>query len=154
MLLQSVENLRTLVTLIFLGGNQISLVKNINDKNIHRRIQTPQIEIKKINHLRYMDDNQTVRQKRLETLMRIYSEDIGMEFGIEKYSMLIMKKQKTTNYIRNRTTKSRKTWNAWRKGNLQILGDVEIRHDQTCEDERKKLKKKYLRRTRKLLETT
>ena len=42
----------------------------------------------KINHLMYMDDIKLFakNEKELETLiqtMRIYSEDIGMEFGIE-----------------------------------------------------------------------
>ena len=41
-----------------------------------------------INHLMYMDDIKlfTKNEKELETLthaMRIYSQDIGMEFGIE-----------------------------------------------------------------------
>ena len=39
----------------------------------------------------------TKNQKEMETLMqavRIYSEDIGMEFGIEKCTMLIMKNRK------------------------------------------------------------
>ena len=36
-------------------------------------------------------------EKKLETLiqvMRIYSQDIGMEFGVEKCVMLIMKRRK------------------------------------------------------------
>ena len=44
--------------------------------------------------------------------MRIYSQVIGMEFGIEKYPILIKKK----NNGRNRTTKSterRKIINSW-----------------------------------------
>ena len=38
--------------------------------------------------------------KEMETLIqtiRIFSQDIGMEFGIEKYAMLIMKKEKKQN---------------------------------------------------------
>ena len=47
----------------------------------------------KINHLMYMDDIKllTKNEKELETLIqtnRIYSQDIGMEFGIEKCAML------------------------------------------------------------------
>ena len=41
--------------------------------------------------LNYLQKN----EKELETLIhpvRIYSQDIGMEFGIEKYAMLVMKK--------------------------------------------------------------
>ena len=47
----------------------------------------------------YMSDTQQFaeNEKELETLIpavRIYSEDIGMESGIEKYVMLIMKSRK------------------------------------------------------------
>ena len=62
-------------------------------------------------------------------------------------------KRKTTNDEGNGTTKSRKNQNAPRKGNLQILGNIGSGHNQTSRDERKKLKKEYLRSTRKLLET-
>ena len=48
----------------------------------------------KINHLMYMDDIKLFakNEKELETLIqavRIYSQDIGIEFGIEKYAMLV-----------------------------------------------------------------
>ena len=47
----------------------------------------------------YMDDIKLFakNEKELETLMhavRIYSQDIGMEFGIEKCAMLVMKSGK------------------------------------------------------------
>ena len=50
----------------------------------------------KINHLTYIDDIKLFakNEKELETLIhavRICSQDIGMEFCIEKYAMLIMK---------------------------------------------------------------
>ena len=53
----------------------------------------------KINHLIYMDDIRLFakNEKELETLIhvvRIYSQDTGMEFGIEKCAMLIMKSGK------------------------------------------------------------
>ena len=49
----------------------------------------------KINHLMYMDDIKLFakNEKELETLIktvRIYSQDIGMEFAIEKCAMLVM----------------------------------------------------------------
>ena len=47
---------------------------------------------------------------------------------------------------------SRKNRNAWRKGNLQVLGNMGSEHYQTNGDERK-IGKMLLRRTRKLLET-
>ena len=51
----------------------------------------------KINHLMYMDDIKIFakNEKELETLVqtiRIYSQDIGMEFGIEKCAMLVIKR--------------------------------------------------------------
>ena len=53
----------------------------------------------KINHLMYMDDIKlfTKNQKELETIIqtvRIYSQNIGMEFGTEKCAMLAMKSSK------------------------------------------------------------
>ena len=53
----------------------------------------------KINHLMYMDDIKLFakNEKELETLIhavRIYSQDIGMEFGIEKCTTLVMKSGK------------------------------------------------------------
>ena len=54
---------------------------------------------KKINYFMYMDDIKlfTKSEKELETLtqtIRIYSQDIGMGFGMEKYAMLKMKNGK------------------------------------------------------------
>ena len=53
----------------------------------------------KINHLMHMDDIKLFEknEKNLETLIytvRIYSQDIRMEFGIEKCAMLVMKSGK------------------------------------------------------------
>ena len=54
---------------------------------------------KKVNHLMYMDDIKLFakNEKELETLIhtiRIYSRGIGMEFGIEKCTRLVMKSGK------------------------------------------------------------
>ena len=53
----------------------------------------------KINHLMYMDDIKLFakNEKELETLIhivRIYRQGIGMEFGIEKCAILVMKSGK------------------------------------------------------------
>ena len=63
--------------------------------------------LSKINHLMYMDNIKlfTENNKELETLIqtiRIYSQDIGMEIGIEKSAMFIMKsgKQQVTERIK------------------------------------------------------
>ena len=54
----------------------------------------------KINHLMKMDDIKLFvkYEKELEILkdaVRIYSEDIGKEFGIEKCAILVIKKRQT-----------------------------------------------------------
>ena len=54
---------------------------------------------KKIKHLMYMDDIELFakNEKELETLIhtvRIYSQDIGMEFGVEKCALFVMKSGK------------------------------------------------------------
>ena len=53
----------------------------------------------KINHLMYMDDIKLFAKnvKELKTFIqfvRIYNQDIKMEFGIEKFAMLAMKSGK------------------------------------------------------------
>ena len=57
--------------------------------------------LEKINHLMYMDDIKLLKKPKtkieseiLIQTVRIYSQDIGMEFGIEKYAMLEMKSGK------------------------------------------------------------
>ena len=53
----------------------------------------------KINHLMYMDDIKlfSKNEKEMETVIhavRIYNQDIGMEFGMKKCAMLVMKSDK------------------------------------------------------------
>ena len=82
-----------------------------------------------------MDDKLFVKnEKELETLIQaetIYSQDIGMEFGMEKRAMWIMRRKKWQINRRTRTTKSRRNQKAQRKGNLEILGNIGSRHHQT-----------------------
>ena len=70
--------------------------------------------------------------------MKIYCQNIGIEFGIEKCHANNEKR-------RNKTIKSRKTQNARRKINLKILGNIGSGHYQTSGDERKKLQKSISR---------
>ena len=72
----------------------------------------------KINHLMYMDDIKLFakNEKELETLIhvvRIYSQDIGMESGIEKCAMLTMKSGKRQ-LERSKKMKPTNTWGSWR----------------------------------------
>ena len=60
-------------------------------------------------------------EKELETLKqtaRIYSQDIGMELGIQECANASNVKWQTTNNGRSQTTKSSSHKNARRKGNL------------------------------------
>ena len=109
----------------------------------------------KINHLMYMDDLKLFakNEKELETLIhavRIYCQDIEMEFGIEKCAMLIMKSGKRhmtdgmepPNHDRIRTVEENKTY--------EYLGILEA--DTIKVQMKDTIRKEYLRRTRKLLE--
>ena len=82
----------------------------------------------KINNLMYMDDINLFgkNEKELETLIhavRIYSQDIAIEFGIEKCVMLVMKSgiwltewnyQVKTKTERSEKKKPTNTWASWR----------------------------------------
>ena len=111
----------------------------------------------KINHLMNMDDIKLFakNERELETLIhavRIYNQDIGMEFGIEKYAMLVMKSGKRhmtdgmelPNHDRIRTLEEKETYKY-----LGILEADTIKQVQMKDT----IRKEYLRRTRKQLET-
>ena len=105
----------------------------------------------------YMDDIKDFakHKKELETFIqtvRIYNQDIEMEFGIEKWAMLVMKTGKH-HMMEGVELPKKKNQNSRRKGNLQILGNIGSWHHQTNGDERKKLKKSISEKNRKLLET-
>ena len=103
----------------------------------------------------YMDDIKLFakNEKELETLIhRIYSQDIGMEFGSEKCALLVMKSGKRhltdgrelPNQDKIRTPAENETYKY-----LRILEAGTIKQ----EERKNKIQKEYLRRTRKLLET-
>ena len=94
-------------------------------------------------------------KKELETLIhavRIYSQDIGMEFGIEKCAMVVMKSgirhltdgMELPNQDKNRTLAENETYKY-----LGILEADTIKQEQM----KNKIQKEYIRRTKKLLET-
>ena len=107
----------------------------------------------KINHLMYMDDiNYLLKRKKnwkLIHAVRIYSQDIGMEFGREKCAILVMKSGKR--YQRELPT----------QGKFRTLGEneayryLEILEADTIKQvaTKEKNQKEYLRRTRKILVT-
>ena len=101
------------------------------------------------------NSSHTRNEKELEILIhavRIYSQDIGMEFGIEKCAMLVMKSgkrymtdgMKLPNHDRIRTLEEKETYKY-----LGILEADTIKQVQMKD----MIRKEYLRRTRKLLET-
>ena len=111
----------------------------------------------KINHLMYMNDIKLFlkNEKELESLIhavRIYGQDIGMEFGIEKCAMLVMKSGKRhltdgmepPNQDKIRTLEEKETYKY-----LGILEDDTVKKVEMKE----KIKKECLRRTTKQLET-
>ena len=111
----------------------------------------------KINHLMYMDDIKLFakNEKELETLIhavRIYSQDIGMAFGIEKSAMLIMKSGKRhitdgmelPNHDKIRTFGEKETYKYLGILEADTIKQVEMKD---------KIQKEYLKRTRKLLAT-
>ena len=104
----------------------------------------------------YMDDIKLFgkNEKEQETLIhavRIYSQDIGMEFGIEKCAMLVIKSGKRhitdgmelPNHDKIRTLEENETYKY-----LRILEADTTKQEQMKDT----IRKEYLRRTRKLLE--
>ena len=111
----------------------------------------------KINYLMYMDDIKLFAkiEKELEILIqtvRMYSQDIGMEFGMEKYTILVIKSSKRhmtegaklPDQVIIRTHGENETY--------KYLGILEADTNKQVEM-KEKIKKEYLRRTRKLLKT-
>ena len=104
-----------------------------------------------------MDAVRNVSKNKKE-LERIFSQDIGMGFGIDKCGMSKAnneegkkerKKERKKEKKRNRTTQSGKYQKAWRKRKLEIPGNIRSRYYKTQMKE--KVRKKNLRRIRKLL---
>ena len=111
----------------------------------------------KINHLMYMDDIKLFakNEKELETLIhsaRIFSQDIGMEFGIEKCALLVMKSGKRHKTDGIELPNQDKIRTFVENEAYKYLGIMEA--DTIKQVEMKdKIQKEYLRRTWKLLET-
>ena len=105
----------------------------------------------------YMDDIKLFakNEKGLETLIhtvRIYNRDIGMEFGIEKCAMLVMKSGKQQLTDRMELPNQDKIKTLTENETYKYLGILEA--DTIKQVEMKnKIQKEYLRRTRKLHET-
>ena len=111
----------------------------------------------KVNHLMYMGGIKLFakHEKELETqihTVRIYSRDIGMEFGIDKSAMLVMKSGKRQVTDRMELPNKDKIKALAENETYKYLGILEADTIKQAET-KEKIQKEYLRRTRKLLET-
>ena len=71
--------------------------------------------------IKLLSNNEKELEKLIQTV-RIYSQDIGLEFGIERCTMQVIKSGKRHMTVGVELPSSNR--NARRKGNLQILGDI------------------------------
>ena len=111
----------------------------------------------KVNHLLFMDDLKLYasNEKSLESLIqtvRVFSNDIGMEFGVEKCTVLTMKKRKMATSdetaLPNKTTmKVLKEGDSYEYFGIIQTGGT--KHHEMKE----KINTQYYRRVRKTLET-
>ena len=104
-----------------------------------------------------MDDIKlfTKMKKKMETLMdevRIYSQDIGMEFGIKKCTMLVMKSCKRHLNDRMELPNQEKIRKLGEMKTYKYMDIFEADDSKRVEMKNKK-QKEYLRRNRKRLET-
>ena len=105
----------------------------------------------------YMEDIKLFakNEKELETLIhavRIYSHDIGMEFGIGKCAMLVMKSGKRHLTEAMELPNQDKTRTLGENETYKYLGILEANTFKQVEM-KDKIQKEYCRRTRKLHET-
>ena len=111
----------------------------------------------KVNHLLYMDDLKLYAKdkKELDTFIqtvRVFSKDIGMDFGIEKCAMVQMKRGKFVisegiELLNGKKIRSLDDQEGYKY--LGILQFDDIKHKEVKE----KLKKEYVRRVRKILKS-
>ena len=109
----------------------------------------------KINHLLFMDDLKLCShsEKGLDSLIqtvRAFSEDIRMEFGIEKCAMLVMEKGKIVKSV-GKKLPDRKVIKSLKEGeSYKYLGILEA--DKFLEEKMNlNVSKEYIRRLRKVL---
>ena len=111
----------------------------------------------KINHLLYMDDLKMYSQseKGLDSLVQtvhVFSEDIGMEFGIEKCAMLVMEKGKIVKSVGIELPGGKVIKSLQEGENYKYLGIFEV--DKFLEEKMKLIVlKEYIRRLRKVLKS-
>ena len=111
----------------------------------------------KINHLLFMDDLKlhSKNEKGLDSLVQtvqIFSDDIGMEYGIDKCATSVLKRGKITKFDGISLPDGRVMKRLIEEAGYKYLGIIQA--DQIRYTEMKeKVKTEYLRRVRKVLET-
>ena len=111
----------------------------------------------KINHLLFMDDLKLYSrsEKGLDSLVqtvRIFSEDIGMEFGIEKCAVLVMEKGKIVKSVGIELPDGKVIKSLQEGECYKYLGTLEA--DKFLEEKMKlNVSKEYIRRIRKILKS-
>ena len=104
-----------------------------------------------MNNIKLFAKNEKEQETLIHTV-RIYSQDIGMELGIDKCTMLVMKSGKRHLTDGMELPNQNKNWTLGEKETNKYLGILEA--DAVKQVRMKdKIKKEYLRSTRKLLET-
>ena len=107
----------------------------------------------KTNHLLFMDDLKLNSQseKGLDSLVqtfRVFSEDIGVEFGIEKCAMLVMEKRKIVKSVGIELPDGKVIKSLQEGESYKYLGILEA--DKFLEEKMKlNVSKKYIRRLKK-----
>ena len=111
----------------------------------------------KIKHLLFMDDLKLYSrsEKGLDSLVqtvRVFSEDIGMEFGIEKCAMLVMEKGKIVKSVGIELPDDKVIKSLQEGESYKYLGILEA--DKFLEEKMKlNVSKEYIRRLRKVLKS-
>ena len=111
----------------------------------------------KINYLLFMDDLKlsSRSEKGLDSLVptiRVFSEDIGMEFGIEKCAMLLMEKGKIVKSVGIELPNGKAIKSLQEVESYKYLGILEA--DKVLEEKMKFIvSKEYIRRLRKVLKS-
>ena len=111
----------------------------------------------KINHLLYMDDLKLYakNEKELDSLVqtvRVFSNDIGMQFGLDKCAVLIMKRGKIVKSEGIELPNDEKIRSLKQDESYKYLGILQSNEVQR-KDMKDKVGKEYKRRVRKILET-
>ena len=110
-----------------------------------------------INHLLFINDLKLYAktEKDLDSLVqtvRIFSDDIGIEFGIDKYAILVLKRGKITKFDGISLPDGRVMKGLIEGAGYKYLGILQA--DQIlCTEIKEKVKAEYLRRVHKISET-